>query len=852
MADGPRKAFGDYQGQRVNPLPEGFLQSYANVAKNISDLGENVGKGIGGAIAVYKQNLLENQSLQSQLEENAPIANTVVSYLRSQAKDLATKSHEGITKGLGDGSTDIVATPESHMGIIASEAMFKQAKAIEDYYAKPDNYTREDKFKILGSISSAYAGYQSALSTQDKALDAEGKKATIEYNRARTRKIYTDEFNATSPTLENAKTATQNIIAQSTHALSSAQEGQTPEQATARANDLIQGLNQALSQNDLALKAGQPAPWKQSDIEQVKVEIAGLQAYASAVSPEEIKQFNDRLKIPVVKNASDIKSTIDDFNQSIAKIGKFDSMGMPSVMGQVSSIASQDIKDKLETFKLQADNWRYYSEGVGELYSDPLYKWIKFGDQENAQREFVQGVLKRRVYAQTISALNAVSEWTDKNGLRIISKPSTGDVDNVKHVVELGGLGMMDENGQRWKINNDGRLEAEMDKEWERIIKLKPEERSDADWKYIRQAKYNSDAVKAHIGSRTLGYSSTRIFTGNAGSTVSFSVAKADPIIHVRGEPTLSIYAAGTMNDSKDIPKIRAAWSTQNKLANDCQDIILLLAKPVMKTENGKEVSTGIPDRDKNGNIIPKLDLTEDERKALAIRFYNVSKEAAKGTGRLTDKHYGIVSTFMGTPKALGLLKVDGKFPAEVADALYKDSNITPADMIRQLREVQGEVVDGIKSQLKTGIDVYNVDESNRRTGSIYHDHGMWNHGDSTVDSETQTAIPAGTPIAARALKLEETLIADNKTPTEEDKKVIKATWNALNTELKYRIIGTGNPNDINEVAFAWERWHTYMIQNKVNESNDNPARRAFEDACLEQGATTKSLKFYFKYANSK
>lgn len=55
MAEGSRPIARPYEGQRVNPVPEGFLAAYANIAQGMQRTGEVLGKGIGEAIAQYKQ-----------------------------------------------------------------------------------------------------------------------------------------------------------------------------------------------------------------------------------------------------------------------------------------------------------------------------------------------------------------------------------------------------------------------------------------------------------------------------------------------------------------------------------------------------------------------------------------------------------------------------------------------------------------------------------------------------------------------------------------------------------------------------------------------------------------------------
>lgn len=87
MAEGSRGIARPYEGQRVNPIPEGFLASYAQIAQGMQKTGEIIGKGIGEAIAQYKQDQDEkigNQEAVGSLVGELP---RIQSMLEGQIKD---------------------------------------------------------------------------------------------------------------------------------------------------------------------------------------------------------------------------------------------------------------------------------------------------------------------------------------------------------------------------------------------------------------------------------------------------------------------------------------------------------------------------------------------------------------------------------------------------------------------------------------------------------------------------------------------------------------------------------------------------------------------------------------------
>lgn len=72
MAEGSRPIARPYEGQRVNAVPEGFLQAYAQVGQNIQTAGKALGEGIGEAIAAYRESQKKSEQHTATFKGIAP------------------------------------------------------------------------------------------------------------------------------------------------------------------------------------------------------------------------------------------------------------------------------------------------------------------------------------------------------------------------------------------------------------------------------------------------------------------------------------------------------------------------------------------------------------------------------------------------------------------------------------------------------------------------------------------------------------------------------------------------------------------------------------------------------------
>lgn len=832
MADAPsRKAFGDYQGQRVNPLPEGFLQSYANVAKNIQELGDGLGKGIGEAIYAYRTNQENDKQLNTKLDDHANIASSVITYLTTDA----SKNHGLALGALGTGSTDSAGpNAEGPMALAKAEIQSKRAKAISDYYAAPDTYNSKQKAEVLGYITASAADMNSAVDRADKVRAANdtsaASRAATALSLAKSAELAVTSSQRTTPNKEGVVQTLRSVVAQGTLSGQAFNKGQTPEQATAKLMELTAIRQKAIDDTNAARERGDGSVfWTANDEATFSVEAAGLEAYAKAVSPTEINTwYRDHAK-PTVESKEQGAALLEQLKIKAKAIND---------NPEADPFAVQQANMDVESLESELKNY----DGKGQLYVKDSY----LADES----QFLRNAQENRAFSKVIASYQAAASIKDKNGNKLAPDISAADVENLRHVVKLGGLGLMDGDGRRWEIDKEGVLGFKMDEQFMTILRKPEAERSKEDLAYINHAKSNNAKARAAMGLQVFGSVRNATVQSERGLSRVVVSGGGEKVIGVAGEPSMQVVLTGTVNDPIAAKKFRENAAHKSEFMNKAQAVILRLAEV--------EADGRTPKRDDNGELIPRATLSPEEKRAIALEFYQISKDYAKGTGRLTDKHYAIVSGMMGSPLPLDTATWSKELAGNAALAFtsfWRETSMTPAAMLGQMREVQRSNLDELVNQVKGGTDIFNVDEEGHRTGPMILSRGMWNHnvGGQVSDGKGGAkTVSEGEPFAKEAYKADRKAIKGEKL-TPADQETIKVAHKAMTTELLRRIQGTGDSSDVNEVGVAWDAWMLHMANNKgVIETTDTPERREFFERCKEQGASEEALRFFCKYANNK
>jgi hypothetical protein len=857
--EAPRKAFGEYQGQKVSPIPEGFLQSYANVAKNISDLGTGIGKGLEGAILAYRQNKQDDDNLTEKLGQGAETANAVVQYKTQTAAELHSKA----LQGLSPDSTDIPM--ENRMALATAESMTRDAKIISDAYQKGfEGLNRDAKNKVLGLIYSGQVDMSSAAKTAAATAEANRKRLDSESTRYKNNAQGAQAEAATNKTTvgiqrTNAANTVREVIAKSSLASRAIEAGNSEENIRATILELTTARDKAIAQNKVNAEAGYPPVWGEQHEQAYAIQMSGLTAAAASVSKEEVDKWKAEHMPPVLSSVKAGKDLIAGFEQALKSLSpelqkqkdEFNALtGMPRAMDPQNYVIANDLQDKIDTVNLAIEKFDK------DPSKSPIYLGSRFGQEGDAQ---IGEWAKRRAYAMSYGAWMASSQLKDMNGQPLTRPPTSQDLEALKVAVEYGALGHPDPEGRVWKFEDNGGLSYTIDPEIARIRAKPPKDRTVEEQARIGGTQQMSRAVKSELGIQTFGDSTVIANQTPLGTNKQLIVSKTEPLIHVAGEPQFNVHVAGQINavDKNKVGEFRKYAATYDALVNEAQNVITnFLAK--------RDEATGLPMRYKPedllvksgtvkaGELIPKDVLTDDEVLQVGLLNYKIAKQTAQGTGRLTDKHYQIVSGMLGTQLPIETLNLDEKAIKNAMTSWYRREEMTPAKMIGQMRSVQQSSVDALRDRIRTGSDVYASDDAGLRVGPLYMDAGMWNHRNNEQGPDGKPRA-VGSPIVGDAFATERAIVNSKvpRKPTDDEAKTIKNAWNLMNQELRQRIYGTGDPNNFNPVGAAFHDWGVRMSKNKEPAKFDSPERTAFIDACMEQGATLEAVTFWIKYSEN-
>lgn len=178
MAEGSRPIARPYEGQRVNPVPEGFLASYAQIAQGMQKTGEIIGKGIGEAIAQYKQDQDEKVANQEAVGALVGELPRIQSMLEGQIKDTPAE----VVKAAQDPSNVTSAVVAYRARTAALENIGKDISGFGNKNAKGQQAII-GKYSILAKSASTWHEEQVAASAaaRQAARDAAGDtRATTE------------------------------------------------------------------------------------------------------------------------------------------------------------------------------------------------------------------------------------------------------------------------------------------------------------------------------------------------------------------------------------------------------------------------------------------------------------------------------------------------------------------------------------------------------------------------------------------------------------------------------------------------------------------------------------------------
>lgn len=626
MAEGSRPISRPYEGQRVNPVPEGFLSAYAQIGKNYAESGEAIGKGVGMAVAAYVESNKKSALHKGTFQGLMPRVDVAIKRID---KKLAEASPD-----VQAGALDETVTNDE---VIVYRALSRAREDLVSGIGKFEDMSNTKKEQWLGSAASIIKFAEEDIDTEKKDLAAQeaariaGVKATTEANRELRLKTAADEAQRvkdlpanlskafadaitigkkTGEDLNREKKERERVVAS---LIAMRANAKTPEEL-AKVNAQIEQYTRfedqvtAEAQRTAKFVMEQEASQKVTSVESAQAYLAILQAQRAALlggAPEILKAYEagtegtlsakalDALPAPVRKELEYIQSDITALNSTIA-----------SHQQTAERLKSSDPKKN----KALADTFTFVPPSA-----------------TGRSQAIVRRERARNAYIANTSAYGY--------------SPTDQELEWVADLAEYDGA--VTDDGFRISIDaKTGRIDAKQDEQWVALFKKNPLYFSDEERQQSqkRQAELNQIAYQADR--RTFG---TKQPNGQQRARRWIY----DPVLGVN-----HVYVRGTAKlDATQTEKVHELVADTSVEMSSLSSIISGIAKRDEKGQIIYQKGTDGKDITVRGVRIPEVksssEMTTADRKALAIGVSNFIRIRAKSLGVLSAQDWSYLDTLI-------------------------------------------------------------------------------------------------------------------------------------------------------------------------------------------------------------
>jgi hypothetical protein len=713
MAEQGSKAFGGYTGQRVSAVPEGFLSAYAQVAKNYQSVGEDVGKAVGGMIAEYRATRATEELLNqktSSPEFMKGLGDTLTGARKKQGELLESLKKSGINPDLEDDPYDI-QHPENLAALAKSPAAgeaYALLKAYDGVHTQgqaflkdPSKFDNKKKMQLIGAVTTAV-----------ESMNAETKKAT----------------DAEAAALK-ARATLADIEAKEAAAGKARAPSMTPATAVRDAIGLATTMTPAQAQGKfLALQ-------KQAQIEAEQDRQRGGQGMPTEVTVAQllaVKEYMQSVQDPT------------EVSKGVPTEGSADS---PFISIEAAQTRLKAIDKELEKEK----GWFNPKRDLLAAQREEIQQGLSNAKQDGADKiyapEAVGLVADERIveinrkFNMAVALIENQNGIQTKNGKLMLPSLSVEDRKNLYRMIELGGVGIRSpEEGVMYDVDENGFLIAKplTDDEIKTIVKrqemgaLDPKTR-----KAIVAADTAEMKAKANLGSREFGefeVTTRGVAGGPEGKTETVSTVnskRGERILHVPHRPDLNLWISGRMNTdgtptSTNVQKFREKITSENELLNALES-----ARDIFYYTPEQAESLGL----EKGKRHRKAVLSDDDMVIYLQRLYSMKRAMGKGLGPLSRGDYQLLETnvFAQVPYS----QVNFEEPNVIKQFLSREwKNLTrdPAIMEKQVTNIQADVRDRVLSLVKSGSEVWAVDDNEQRVEDGFSiSHGLFTDKDGKI-----------------------------------------------------------------------------------------------------------------------
>lgn len=688
MAEQGSKAFGEYQGARTGPIPEGFLSAYAQVAKNYSDVGRDIGKGVGNMIAKY-QSERATEELLNQKTKSPEFVSKLGEVMTFAAKEKQTQferlKQAGINLDLEDDPNNI-QHPDNLIAL--EKGGGREAIALLDAYnnlegmgtsflKSPDKFNNKKKMELIGAVTTAYETSQARLKSADEAELAAFKRRQALADLALKER-------AALPDVKPADVVRDAI-------------GKSTSMSRPQAEAAVVAIKNRMRSEAMADKAagglGQPSS------ESVNA-LAAVEAYldtdvategGNLATPDNPFLSVDRAK----EQLNEVTKRLEDPNIASDEKERTRLQGIQYELEEGLSNANQDKSDKV-----------YIPEALGLL---PDAKIVE----------------NNRKFQMALAVIENSNGIETKNGTLLMPSLTVEDRKNLYRMIELGGYGVRNaEDGLKYDVTDEGLIVAtplskeESESILGRLVDGKP---MTATQQALARKETEAQAkAAAASGARTFGSSMVNrspvpaIQAGGKEEIISSVESNyGEPIIKVAGRPELSVFVSGTANLSgKPLQDFREAMADENKTleALEVARNILYQTTEVRNPSTGKTSYT----------VSLKKSLSEADQVAYLQALYAMKRSMGKGLGPLSAGDYKLLdSNIMAqVPEAQINWEDRAGVIRQFAQKYWTEAARDPKTLLSQVNNIQRDVVNRTVSTFQRGTVIWAVDENEQRVDS--------------------------------------------------------------------------------------------------------------------------------------
>lgn len=615
------RPFKAYEGQRVSPVPEGFLNAYAQIGQNLASSGQTLGKGIVEAVAAFKESEAKAGALKSTFNSLAPRLNEAIKVIddkiaayppdvRYGSDDPTAQSEDNIIfRALQSTREDLVS------GIGKFEDMSNSKK--EQWLGSAANlikYSEEESDRAAKAAGTAFT--QKVESEKLKlAQDAEARlkqaAGVKEANDLRPIQL-TDAFNAAINRGKNDSTEAQrgssyaSRIAENTAIVEAAAKETDPE----KKKQLFARFDRNIAVNNAETDA------LQADKKYV-LEATAQQQVKTKAGAEQLLTILKEQRASLLSGNPEILSLFEKdagilVNEKVMK-------SIPAPIRKELTYVQGDIKALEESLapKKGADGKPVKEDKNAEFVFTPPSATLK-----------AQAFVARRRAQESYMASSQLLGYT----------PSAQELEWLGDLVEYDGTTTDD----GYKISIDpktGRIEAKQDEEWVKFNAKNP---------LLHSPQERDAALKRQQELNQISYQQNKLVMG---TTLPNGEQRARRWVYdERGEN--SVYVRGTMLvDDKKATEVHNVISDANEEQGALGQIIRLISKKnadgtFIQRKDSKGVALEI-----NGQLVPEVkkwdEMSEAEQRQLSVTVANFIRVRAKSLGVLSKQDWAYLDTLI-------------------------------------------------------------------------------------------------------------------------------------------------------------------------------------------------------------